>query len=124
MTDKNKRPTLALVVEDDPDIRMLEVELLENDGFDVLEARNGEEALHLAREHQPGVVLLDIALPRASGFDVLRTLKSQQATSQIPVVLLSAYAGLVDNCQRRGANACVQKPFDVDALLAEVRSVL
>jgi DNA-binding response OmpR family regulator len=124
MADTRTQQTLALVVEDDPSTRMLEAELLEDDGFDVVQARNGEDAVRLAQERQPGVVLLDIALPTASGFDVLRTLKGRKATSQIPVVLVSAYAGLVEDCKRRGANACVQKPFDVDALIAQVRGVL
>ncbi len=124
MVDTRTKQTLALVVEDDPATRMLEAELLEDDGFDVLQARNGEDALRLAQERGPGVVLLDIALPTVSGFDVLSTLKNRAATAQIPVVLVSAYAGLVDDCKRRGANACVQKPFDVDTLLAQVHGVV
>ena len=124
MPDTRTGPTLALVVEDDPATRALETDVLVEGGFNVLEARNGEDALRLAQEKQPGVVLLDIALPSVSGFDVLRTLKSRSITSQIPVVLVSAYAGLVEDCERRGATACVQKPFDIDKLLAEVRVVL
>jgi CheY-like chemotaxis protein len=124
MAEQSKGATLALVVEDDPATRALETELLEDDGFNVLQARNGEDALRLAQERQPGVVLLDLALPTASGFEVLRTLKGRPATSHIPVVLVSAYAGLVEDCERRGANACVQKPFDIDQLLSEVRGAL
>ena len=124
MADTRRGPTLALVVEDDPETRALETDVLEEGGFNVLQARNGEDALRLAQERQPGVVLLDIALPTASGFDVLRTLKSRPATAQIPIVLVSAYAGLVEDCEQRGASACVQKPFDVDGLLAHVRGVL
>ncbi len=124
MADTRSRPTLALVVEDDPETRALETDVLEGSGFNVLQARNGEDALRLAQERQPGVVLLDIALPTSSGFDVLRTLKSRPATAQIPIVLVSAYAGLVEDCEQRGADACVQKPFDIDGLLAHVRGVL
>lgn len=118
------RPTVALVVEDDPATRSLETDILEDSGFVVLQARNGEDALRLAQERQPSVVLLDLALPTASGFDVLRSLRSRPATAQIPVVLVSAYAGLVEDCDRRGADACVQKPFDVDALVAQVHGVV
>lgn len=118
------RPTVALVVEDDPATRSLETDILEDSGFMVLQARNGEDALRLAQERQPSVVLLDLALPTASGFDVLRSLRSRPATAQIPVVLVSAYAGLVEDCDRRGADACVQKPFDVDALVAQVHGVV
>ncbi len=124
MADTRTKPTLALIVEDDPATRALETDVLEEGGFNVLQARNGEDALRLAQERRPGVVLLDIALPSASGFDVLQTLKGRPTTSQIPVVLVSAYADLVEDCERRGADACVQKPFDVDGLLARVRGVL
>jgi CheY-like chemotaxis protein len=115
---------VALVVGDDPATRALETDVLEEGGFSVVQARNGEDALGLAQERRPGVVLLDIALPTASGFEVLRSLRSRPATSEVPVVLISAYAGLVDDCKQRGANACVQKPFEIDALLAEVRGLL
>jgi two-component system, OmpR family, phosphate regulon response regulator PhoB len=124
MADARPQPTLALIVEDDPATRALETDVLEDGGFNVLQARNGEDALRLAQQRKPGVVLLDIALPTTSGFDVLRTLKSRPATSKIPVVLVSAYTALVDDCQRRGADACVHKPFDIDGLLAQVRGVL
>lgn len=105
-----------------PATRALETDVLEEGGFNAFEARNGEDALRLAQERRPGVVLLDIALPTVSGFDVLRTLRSRQATSEVPVVLVSAQAGLADDCEQRGANACVQKPFDIDVLLAQVRA--
>jgi CheY-like chemotaxis protein len=64
---------------------------------------------------------LDLALPTASGFDVLKTLKGTSDTAKIPVVLISAYANLVENCTARGASGCVQKPFDIDDLVSEVR---
>lgn len=116
--------TLALIVEDDPATRALEEILLEADGFAVLTARNGEEGIRLARERCPSVILLDLALPSASGFDVLKILKGASDTAQIPVVLISAYANLVEDCVTRGASGCVQKPFDIDELVAEVRRAL
>jgi CheY-like chemotaxis protein len=115
---------LALIVEDDPATRALEEAVLEADGFAVLTARNGEEGIRLACERFPAVILLDLALPTASGFDVLKTLKSSPATRNIPVVLISAYAMLVENCATRGASACVQKPFDIDDLVSQVRRAL
>jgi DNA-binding response OmpR family regulator len=120
---KTKR-TLALIVEDDPATRVLEEILLEADGFAVLTARNGEEGIRLARERCPAVILVDLALPSASGFDVLKTLKDASDTAQIPVVLISAYAHLVEGCATCGASGCVQKPFDIDELVAEVRRAL
>jgi DNA-binding response OmpR family regulator len=114
--------TLALIVEDDPATRTLEEIVLQADGFTVLTAKNGEEGIRLARERCPAVILLDLALPTASGFDVLRTLKESADTVRIPVVLISAYANLVENCATLGASGCVQKPFDIDDLVSQVRS--
>ena len=124
MAFRKTKPTLALIVEDDPATRALEEIVLEADGFAVLTAGNGEEGIRLAREYCPAVILLDLALPGASGFDVLKTLKGASDTAQIPVLLISAYANLVEDCATRGASGCVQKPFDIDELVAEVRRAL
>ena len=124
MAQVKTNATLALVVEDDPATRALEEIVLEADGFAVLTARNGEEGIRQARERCPAVILLDLALPTASGFDVLKTLKGASDTAQIPVLLISAYANLVEDCATRGASGCVQKPFDIDELVAEVRRAL
>jgi CheY-like chemotaxis protein len=124
MAHVNAIGTLALIVEDDPDTRDLEKEILELDGFTVVTAKNGEDGVRFARERRPSVILLDLALPTASGFDVLKILQSSPATANIPVVLISAYVMLVDNCVARGASACVQKPFDIDDLVAQVKHAL
>jgi len=124
MANVKTKATVALIVEDDPATRALEAVVLEADGFAVLTAKNGEEGIRLASERQPAVILLDLALPTASGFGVLKTLKGARATAQIPVVLISAYANLVENCATRGASGCVQKPFDIDELVAEVRRAM
>jgi CheY-like chemotaxis protein len=124
MAGVNATRTLALIVEDDPATRTLEEAVLEADGFAVLTAKNGEEGIRLAYQRRPTVILLDLALPTASGFEVLETLKSSPATVNTPVVVISAYAMLVENCVSRGAAACVQKPFDIDDLVMQVRHAL
>ena len=115
---------LVLIVEDDPDTRALEKEILEFAGFRVLTANNGEDGIRFATEGRPSVILLDLALPTKSGFDVLNILKSCSATANVPVVLISAYVTLVEDCVARGASTCVQKPFDIDHLVAQVNRVL
>jgi CheY-like chemotaxis protein len=124
MAGVNATRTLALIVEDDPATRTLEEAVLEADGFAVLTAKNGEEGIRLAYQRRPTVILLDLALPTASGFEVLETLKSSPATVNTPVVVISAYAMLVENCVSRGAAACVQKAFDIDDLVMQVRHAL
>jgi DNA-binding response OmpR family regulator len=115
---------LVLVVEDDPATRSIETIVLEDGGFTVIQANSGEAGLRLAQEHRPGAIVLDLALPGMSGFDVLNRLKSASSTAHIPVLVVSAYASLVDNCAERGASGWVQKPFSRDELLSRVRRVL
>jgi DNA-binding response OmpR family regulator len=98
--------------------------VLEDGGFTVIQAKTGEAGLRLAQEHRPGAIVLDLALPGMSGFDVLNSLKSASSTAHIPVLVVSAYASLVENCAQRGANGWLQKPFNRNELLAEVRRVL
>jgi DNA-binding response OmpR family regulator len=113
---------VALIVEDDPDTRRRLRMLLQLDGWSVREARDGEQVLLLAREHVPEVILLDVALPRLSGLDVLRTLKSwtDQPTR---VIVVRAYAMLMQLADLRLADAAVQKPFSPHDLLAQVNRV-
>jgi two-component system cell cycle response regulator DivK len=115
---------VILVIEDDPATRSIETIVLEDGGFTVVQANTGEVGIRLAREHRPGVILLDLALPRMSGFDVLNSLKSASSTAHIPVVVLSSYASLVENCAERGASGWLQKPFSRDELLSQVRRLL
>jgi len=99
---------------------------LELEGFDVLEAAEGKEALALALRERPDLVLLDVMMPAMDGFDVARRLKSNPATSKIPVVFMTALAASDD--RRRGFEAgavgYVVKPFDPVYLGDTVRKTL
>ncbi len=110
---------VALVVEDDPDTRRYIAMVLEDDGWTVRTASNGERAVLMAREHIPEIILLDLALPTMSGLDVLRTLKdwTDQPTR---VVVVSAFAMLMRLPDLRLADAAVQKPFRAQDLVAQV----
>ncbi|MCK5312671.1 MAG: response regulator, partial [Desulfobacteraceae bacterium] len=81
-------PNRILVVEDDPDIRMGLVDTLESEGYQVLEAKNGLEALKLFKLHDIDLLLLDIMMPEKSGFDVLRKIRLKN--NQVPVIMLTA----------------------------------
>ena len=78
----------VLVVDDDPDIRLTLRQVLRDEGFVVLEAKNGLEALECVAEEDPDVVLLDLMMPLVNGWDVLKTLRN--ARKNLPVVILSA----------------------------------
>jgi phosphate regulon transcriptional regulator PhoB len=121
----NARKTI-LVVEDEPDIRELVRYNLDQAGFAVVEAGDGETALNLARSERPALVLLDLMLPESDGLEVCKILRSRPETAQIPVVMLTARATEVDRILglELGADDYVTKPFSPRELVARIRAVL
>ena len=82
----------VLVVDDDPDVRLFNVTVVEENGFTPIEASNGEEGLKLLKEEQPDLVILDVHMPRQSGIRLFRDLKTDKSLKHIPVILLSGIA--------------------------------
>jgi two-component system phosphate regulon response regulator PhoB len=82
----------VLVVDDDPDVRLFNVTVVEENGFTAIEASNGEEGLKLLKEEQPDLVILDVLMPRQSGIRLFRDLKTDKSLKHIPVILLSGIA--------------------------------
>lgn len=122
-------PTLrVLIVEDDQDIRELLVELLRDElAIETREAPDGQAGLRLARGEPFALVLLDLGLPDMDGLDVARALKSDRATRHLPIVALTARFRSDEaaaHARAAGCDASVVKPFDVDELLATLRSLL
>jgi putative two-component system response regulator len=120
------RGECVLLVDDEPAMRAVCRMNLELEGFDVLEAAEGAEALRLALRERPDLVLLDVMMPAMDGYDVARRLQSNPATSTIPVVFMTALAATDD--RRRGFDAggvgYVVKPFDPVYLGETVRRTL
>lgn len=87
MTDSFKT---VLLVDDDMTLREMYTERLKAEGFQVITAKDGEEALQLATENKPNMILLDIMMPKLNGLDVLKKLKEQPETKDIPVMVLTA----------------------------------
>jgi DNA-binding response OmpR family regulator len=112
-----------LVVDDTPSVRALVQEYLSAEGFRVLAAEDGAEALRLARQEQPDLILLDLMLPEVSGFDFLTAYRRETAT---PVIVLTARQDLTDKVLglELGADDYVTKPFSPRELVARVRAVL
>ena len=117
-----RRPKI-LVVEDDRDLALLLRHQLESEGYQVILAGGGEDALWLAREEQPQLITLDIMLPDVDGFVVLEQLKDHPVTAPIPVVITSVLAES-DQGYALGAVDYVVKPFSEDRLLETVRNAL
>ena len=118
-------PTV-LVVEDDPVIlRLLEVNF-ELEGFSVLLAHDGAEGIEVARAEKPDVIITDIMMPKTSGLELVTTLKGDDATSGIPIILLSAKAQTSDLKVGidAGADDYITKPFEPLDLVDRVNALL
>ena len=120
-----ERP-LVLAADDDEDILGLVAFRLERSGYDVLQARDGEEAFELAVREQPDLAVLDVMMPKLDGFEVTRRLRAEAATSRMPIILLTARAQDADVQQGfdAGADDYIRKPFSPNELRARVQAIL
>ena len=114
---------VAVVIEDDPDIRSLVTEVLDQAGFTVYPAGTGADGLVLVREHQPIVTTLDVSLPGMDGFETARRIRAVSATY---IVMLTARAEEIDTLQglQAGADDYVTKPFRPRELRARIEAML
>jgi two-component system response regulator PrrA len=107
-----------LVVDDDPHIRSVILDVLADEGFVVASAADGRDALAQIAAAAPALVLLDLQMPVLSGWDVLRALRASQA--RVPVVLMSAGVRVREEAARLQAAGYLAKPFALDDLVAVV----
>jgi DNA-binding response OmpR family regulator len=119
-------PTVVLVVDDDPVILKLLTVNFELEGYQVLSATQGAEAVDVAREHKPDVVVSDIMMPVMSGLDLVTAMRADPELAAIPVILLSAKAQAADVRAGldAGADDYVTKPFEPLDLVSRVEAVL
>ncbi|HHN93465.1 MAG TPA: response regulator transcription factor [Anaerolineae bacterium] len=112
-----------LVVDDEPEIVRLVRAYLENAGFRVVTASDGEQALYVARHEKPDLVVLDILMPRMDGLEFTRRIRSEQ---DVPIIMLTARADETDRIVglELGADDYVTKPFSPKEVVARVRAVL
>ena len=118
--------TSALIVDDDPDVRDLVAYKLEQSGFEVRRAANGQEALESVAAQLPDVVLLDIMMPGLSGIEVLERWRVEPSTAHLPVLLLTAKAqeSDVERGFELGADDYIVKPFSPREVVRRVNAVL
>ncbi len=122
MADRRK----VLVVDDEPDVLLLCRVNLEFEGYEVIEAVDGEAAMERVREDRPDVVLLDVMMPKMDGWQVLEAIKGDEDISSIPVVMLTAKVQDQDQIRgwSQGAADYITKPFSPLALSQVLQDVL
>lgn len=113
--------TRVLLVDDEPSLRITLAANLELDGYEVIEAASGEEALDLAEKHTFDVVLSDIRMPGMNGVELFRALRAKRPT--LPCILMSAFSieELVSSALSEGVFTLLPKPFDIEAALKVLR---
>jgi len=126
MAADSGRPRSVLVVDDDEPLRTMCRVTLEDAGFRVLEASDGDEALVCIKLDRPDVILLDIIMPRVSGWTVAAELLSDELADRIPIIFISARTGHADRVRalELGAQEYVTKPFDPGTLAETIMTML
>ncbi|MEY2446619.1 MAG: hypothetical protein QOH79_95 [Acidimicrobiaceae bacterium] len=118
---------LVLIVDDEPDVRLIARLVLTSAGYDVIEADSGEAALaHLEGDTRPDAVLLDVRMRGIDGWETLRRLRSDPSQSELPVVIFTAQLAASKDAPSRWKNYehFLTKPFDPDGLLEAVRAAI
>ncbi len=116
----------VLIADDEHNIRHILDFSLNAEGFDVLSAHTGEDALALAREQRPDLIILDVMMPGKGGIETCRILKEDPETAGIPVILLTARSSKADRDagEEAGANDYITKPFSPQKVVDAVQGLL
>ncbi len=117
---------ILLVDDEEAVLALLSATLAIDDRYDLLFARNGEEAIRVCERERPDLIVLDVMMPDIDGFDVCRSLKRDYSTEDFKVIMLTALAQNFDrqNAMEAGADDYITKPFSPNALLEKVRELL
>lgn len=116
-----------LVADDEPDVLfMTAFTLRQLGGYEVIEARNGQEALDLSTTHEPALLVLDVQMPQLTGYEVCRQVRKHAALNRTPIILLSAkgQAAEIEQGQAAGANLYILKPYAPQQLIEEVARLI
>jgi CheY-like chemotaxis protein len=115
--------TRILVVDDDAAVRSVVTEALLENGYQVDAACNGRQALAAFCKHRPDALVLDLEMPIMDGPTLMRTLRERTKWGRVPLVVVSGNVGAAEAGPRLGAQACLNKPFELSELLHSVEQV-
>ena len=124
MTPSQKK--IVLLVEDNEDNLVVYRTILEHVGYEVIEARDGEEGVSRARSSNPDIILMDISIPKMDGWEATERLKADDATSAIPIIALTAHALEEDRAKamRAGCDGYLAKPVEPRRVVQEVEKFI
>lgn len=119
-------PPRVLVVEDNSDMREFLARVLSRQGYEFLEAADGEVGLHVARTQRPDLILMDISLPALDGFEATRQIKQDPAMAHIPIIAVTAHARPADEQRalEAGCDGYLSKPYSLREFLGVVAQIL
>lgn len=114
--------TTILVVEDDKNQRLLYEQELQNEGYGIISASNGKEALEIIKGQLPDIIIMDINMPKMDGFDTMGRILSEN--KDIPVIINTAYSNYKDNYMSWAADAYIVKSSDLSELKDKIKEIL
>jgi two-component system chemotaxis response regulator CheY len=114
----------VLVVDDAQFMRMRCARLLTENGFEVVEAENGAQAIQVYQQQKPDVVLMDITMPEMDGLTALKELRSRHPDARVVMLTALGQQGIVIEAIKSGARDFIVKPFDTERVLTAVRKML
>jgi len=114
----------VLVVDDARFVRVRLMRLLKNQGYDIIEAANGSEAVAQYQQHAPDVVLLDITMPKKDGLQALKEIRSGDPNARVVMLTALGQQSIVLDAIRSGARDFIVKPFEQERVLEAVRKVM
>lgn len=113
-----------LVVDDDPDIGAMIKMMLEYKGYSVMVTERAEQAEHILQTYAADLIIMDMLLSGVNGTDICKKLKSNPATSGIPLMMISAHPNAKEICFEAGADDFISKPFDMQEILSKISGLI
>lgn len=121
-----ERTPLVMVVDDSVTVRKVTSRLLEREGYDVITAKDGMDAMTILQDHMPDIMLLDIEMPRMDGFEVAQNVRSSRDLQHLPIIMITSRTG--EKHRQRGlesgANLYMGKPYQEDQLLESIQDLI